>query len=342
MLDGWTKRFGTCLVGIVLGVSTAAAQYGVTAKPMSSRRPPTPNIGVPGTRTSRSWGPGGIGSILGGGGPLFGLPTSQRRLANRSPVAPRLRDGSGLYGYAPLTQRQRLLSEHSLAGTIRSLNAGIEAFSLVHAPRQVDLDRAIQEVGAATEGDRAAFADLMVERLAAYQREQMADGWAYFKNGDYLRSLGAFEAAESLDRRKWGPRFGQLMSAAASGHYRRAINKLKRIVDYDAARPPGEPGMFEYDTSLQSVVATEQALDVLLRRLRHLAQNHPESIGSQALYCYLLWYGRLEDAAIEAAAIAERINRTYPESFWSRFGPMIQEAQRKAAIARERDDPSPE
>ena len=339
--DAWRMSFCGTLAGVFLAISTAAAQTGVTVKPVASRVPRTFGAARTGPDTSASYRRGGLGGPLddiirplGLAQPRFDVRPSYRRRGN--PGLTPLRSIGGQTGYAPLFGGERLLQENSLAGVLRRLSEGIAGTTLHQLPAPIEFEGVLQEVDGAAAGEGQEFSDLLAQRIAAYHRERIAAGWVYLQSGDYLRSMAAFESLESVDRRSTLPRFGQLLSAVANGHYRRAINKLARILKYDESRGPAVPGMFEYDVSLQTLMGTEGDLNSFLQPLRFFAERHPGSDGPQALYCYLLWYLRSENTAIEAAGIAEQIKNADPYSRWARFGPMIREAQRQL---RETDGP---
>lgn len=335
-LDAWTVSICALLAGVLCPSFPAAGQYGIGVKSLNSGRPQPLNIQELGPNTSMSILHPGVGRLPGGGRPSLALPLFTRGRVNRMQVPGRTIRGDSVR-YALLLRRQRLVNDHSLGNTVRRLSEDIVGPRL-HAPmRQIDVDRTLERMDPAASSERPSISEHLVERMAAYQRERTTDGWSYFKKGDYLRSRAAFEAAEPIDRSDPIPRFGQLLSSAASTHYSRAVYKLSRIAERDEQDLSGVPTMFEYDISLQAAFADEEELDQFIGMLRRFAERHSDSQGAQALYCYLLWYCRLEDAALEAAGVAARIKAADPTSPWARFESMMQDAQRKIRDAGDRE-----
>lgn len=237
-----------------------------------------------------------------------------------------------------LARPNALLRGSSFTAPVRRLSLGTTAATRMYMPTQAEMDRAVQEIqqsGALEQPDR--YADFMWGQIVAQRRRLLEDGWAYFKDRDYLRARSAFEGAEMIDSRAPAPRFGQIIVDVTVEHYRRAMTQLARSVNYDSKRPPDVEGLFEYNVSLRRAFGSEDDLRDVIFKLRRFAQQNLDIPPVQALYAYVLWYSRYHDAMIEAASIAARLRRTVanPKSPWAHFDGMIQEARQKIEQARQ-------
>ncbi|MEE9294646.1 MAG: hypothetical protein V3W34_06775 [Phycisphaerae bacterium] len=298
----------------VLGDSTAWAQRAVNRRPIGPNRV----MRAPGRRPAprgmaRSTRLALRGSAAGRGRNALGI---NRRGLGRTDVSGFIhRPRSLLYraGYtAPLTRM-------SLSSTVAGLR---------NAPSQADIERAIEEIK--TSNLRAnEYSRSLAAQIDLQGRQLVDDGWGYFQDGDYLRARSAFESAEIVDRHSPVPRFGQLIVDVAQSHYRRAITLLAKSISYDARRPPGIAGLFEYDVSLQEIFGDEKKMLRSILQLRQFAQENLDNPAVQALYCYVLWYSRIPDSAAQASGIAAQLARTVSSSNspWARFPEMIERAE---------------
>ncbi len=214
-----------------------------------------------------------------------------------------------------------------------------------YAPSEIDMEKAILDLQERKVSDWS-YVDMMKSRNMSHRKQLVAEAAAYFRAGDYLRAGARFESAEIVDRRMPTPRFGQLLVAVSQEHWRQAMHKLSKLASYDSQRGPNVEGMFEYGITLQQLYGSPDALIETFQNLRLFAQENVDNPHVQALYCYLLWYAGYPEGMVEAKSIAARIYRTHPNSPWSRFHPMLLEAERKrvasavAAAARRGNTPA--
>ena len=233
-----------------------------------------------------------------------------------------------------LRRPHRLLRRNAFSARIRSLASTSPIRNPLSKPRQADVDQTLETMMSTDTENPVGYADLMLGHIAIRRRQAMADGWAHFHKGDYVRALAAFESAAMVAPKDPAASLGQLMSVVANRHHRRALYKLATLARHDETRPAGVPGMFEFDFSLTDAFVSADALVTVLDGLREFAQSNPDNQHVQALHCFVLWYTRSNDAMIEARSSAARIERTHPASPWARFHHMIQSADRHATAER--------
>ncbi len=228
-----------------------------------------------------------------------------------------------------------LLQNNGFTAPVRRMSLTSMVNNLKYGSSQAEIEAAIAETRKQLQQEDN-YAEMLLRQIRSDRRRLLADGWGYFKDEDNLRARKSFESAEFVDERAPAPRFGQLIVDVDQKHYRRAITQLAKIVTYDGARAVGMPGLFEYDVSLQGLYSSEDDLRNALFELRQFAQRNPDTAPVQALYCYILWYSRYDDAMIEAAGIAARMKRTAkdPESAWARLHDHLQAARRKLELAK--------
>ena len=233
-----------------------------------------------------------------------------------------------------LRRPHQLLRRNAFSARIRLLGSTPFIQNPLSKPRQVDVDQTLATMMAADTENSVGYADLMLGHIAIRRRQALADGWAHFHKGDYVRALAAFESAAMVAPNDPAAPFGQFMCVVANRHHRRALYKLAKLARRDQTRPAGVPGMFELDFSLADAFVSADALVTVLDGLREFAQTNPDNPQVQALHCFVLWYTRSNDAVIEARSTAARIQRTHPASPWARFHHMIQTAERRATAER--------
>ncbi len=302
--------------------SPATAQYGISPNPMSSQRRSGNHTSSASTSrratTAFTGGRRDNGLGYGQGVTVSGLRRSsaQQTRSALPATAPRAR-GVGRFPRRLPSGRPTL--DATIAGAFQRLTATSSVPNLRFATRQQDVDRTLGRIEAEDDLPRRSFSDLMDIRFNAFKRERLENGWTYFKQGEYRRALSEFVSAESIDRRDPIPRFGQLISTAAAGQFLRAINKLDKIVTYNAKKPDDVDGMFAYPISLRSLFDGDDAFERFADTMRRFSDQNHDNPNAQALYCYLLWYYRDEDATIQAQSIAARIKDANPEAPWARF-----------------------
>ena len=330
---------GLALAVVMVCAAPARSQFGVRPQPVGKSRPtrlPGGQVQLPGlTRTFDvpSIRYAGYTTSLGArragvpsGDPIGGAPILHvgGRIGRTLPAI----SGQFLDTYDPFARQERLLRDYDLGGSLSRWQQTFVLPNVGQASRREGADGAV-EPPAAPLGEGVRMSTHLRERMAAYQRDRTADGWALLKEGDRLRAMAAFRIAEAADRNAQMPRFGQLIAAVTAGHYRQAIATLERIRNYDQRRPPGSPNMLGYEVTLADVLGgDENAVDELLLGIRRRADDAREYPAAQALCAYLLWYRGTEDAALDALGVADRIARNHPGSPWARLGVMMREAQR--------------
>lgn len=249
-----------------------------------------------------------------------GIPSRRSVTGSRAPGMTNI----GTY----LRRPHQLLKRNAFSARIQTLTPNTYIQSPLSKPRQVDVERTLESMTDADPASSVGYSDLMLGHIEIRRRQAMADGWARFHQSDYVRALAAFESAAMVAPNDPTATFGELMSVVANRHHRRALHKLVELAFHDETRPAGVRGMFEFDFSLADAFVSADALAVVLDDLREFAQTNPDNPPVQALYCYVIWYTRSADAAMEARSAAARIERKYPTSPWARFHQMIQEAER--------------
>ncbi len=316
-----SKRITMCLLVLLTAVEPAAAQIHRPSRPTRARRQIRPAMRRPGP-------------------PTHGRIDTARH-ATTSALSWRSAMGINRTGRtredlaAFVARPQLMLRSSSYTAPIRRLSIGGSLATFRYAPSQDDIERTLREIDN-TDITRDDYSLNLLLEIRGQRKRLIEDGWAFLKDGDYLRSRGAFEAAETVDPHAPAPRFGQLIVDVANRHYRRAMTQLAKNLSYDQRRRPGTDAIFEYNISLQRAFPSDETLRIILLELRRFAQFNVDAPAVQALYCYVLWYSRFDDAMIEAVSIARRLRRTAgdPESAWAMLHSRIQEAMRKLQLER--------
>lgn len=176
-------------------------------------------------------------------------------------------------------------------------------------------------------------AELMTSRLAALQKQSLADGWTWFQKGEYLRARSCFENAEMLKRRDAEPRAGVFFCMVAERKYMQALHLAARIYRLDAG-----PNLFGADYRLAE---RYEPLDVedpeerraigkqrLLQDVRSFVKFSGEnpSLVILAAQIFHLWHGDQRAEAVQAARILLKEDPTGP---YGRLGAGVLEADRK-------------
>ncbi len=220
-----------------------------------------------------------------------------------------------------------VLESAAFAAPIRRMSLGGSVATMKYMMTMEELAAAVEAQKNAEKPEPDHYVNILYTQLDAQRRHLLADGWAYFKNGDSLRSRGAFVAAEEVDARSPIPRFGQLVVDFERSHFRRGMTTLARIMSYDAIRRPGQPGILEYNVSLQAAFQSDDHLKNALLKLRRFAQKNLQNAPVQALYCYALWYSRYPAGMLEAEGVALRLKRTAPGTPWAGLYDQLQRAK---------------
>jgi hypothetical protein len=255
-----------------------------------------------------------------------------RRSAMTSP----LQRSTGASNTGMTLYRSKLMvRDNSFGAPIRKFTPGMMMPSTVDVPTQADIDRQIERI-MNEQPVESQIDELLELSVRSSMRRLIRDGLGYCRDGDYIRAMGAFDAALTADRGNPIPRFGNLVIDVTRGHYARAVQRLITLAKYDSTRRRGTPSLFQYKVTLLDYFESEEQLREQLLTLRKFTQKRLDNVNVQALYCYMLWYAGIDSAKNDAKAIASGIARTHPESPWSLLYKMMEEAERPAPAAPDR------
>lgn len=239
--------------------------------------------------------------------------------------------GGGLYG--SLWRTQQMMRQYSFNHPVAYANTYSPVANLLNRPPQIDPQQALEEYRKAQqEAKNYDYGSLMTLQVGSQLRRFLQDGWAYLRDKRYPRAISAFDTAHEIDPIAPSARFGQVIATVAAEQYRRAMTRLAMLLLYETRRSPEIPSMFEYNANLQNNFGSVDDLRECMLSLRTFSQLNPQNPHVQALYVYVLWYSRFQDAMKEAESIALSIARQHPDSPWASFFPMI---QRAVAVLRE-------
>jgi hypothetical protein len=176
-------------------------------------------------------------------------------------------------------------------------------------------------------------AELMTSRLTALQKRSVADAWAWFQKGEYLRARSCFENAEMLNRRDAEPRAGMFFCMVAERKYAQALHLVARIYRMDAG-----PQLFEADYRLleryepldveepagRRTLAKERLLADVRSFVKFSGEN--PSLMILAAEVFHLWHCGQRTEAVQAARILVDQDPTGP---YGRLGASLLEADQK-------------
>lgn len=233
-----------------------------------------------------------------------------------------------------LFRSELLLRDTGFMSPVRRFAAGMVGPTSFDQPTQEEVERATEQF-MNVEPTELDYSAVLARQIRSHQRRYLRDGFGYLKDGDLIRSAGAFDAAESANRDHPYPRFGKLIIDVIEKHYARATTRLATIMKYDAQRRPGMPSVFEHPLKWRDYFEADEDLQETMRDLREFAQKKLKNPSIQALYCYVLWYSGFEGTRIEARNVAASISRSHPKSNWAKLHSMIVEAEESAKRASE-------
>ena len=164
------------------------------------------------------------------------------------------------------------------------------------------------------------------EGIAKAHSRAQAEGWAWFREGQYRRAARAFESATGLEPKNVEDRIGELFCHVSMGATRTALAILgelnRRHLD-----------LFRHSLPLARAfgdTAEAQQVRIRLRLQVNAAGNVPDL---EALYALVLWFlGEREEAHLAVANIV----RVYPHTAYAEWPSRMRAAQNTLPVEKDR------
>ena len=163
-------------------------------------------------------------------------------------------------------------------------------------------------------------AQILTTKLEASRSRYRAQGWAWLKEGDYVRSRGAFGSASLLEQDALAPRVGKLLCDVANRQFSTAGVDLTNIVAHHA------DDMFDVHYPLQEVLGSKELAEAVLARCATLARRMPDSPESGAINAYALW---LDGQRSRALAAAQKLRTDFRDS---PFASLVEKMREQTAL----------
>ncbi len=165
------------------------------------------------------------------------------------------------------------------------------------------------------------------EGIARAHSRAQAEGWAWFREGQYRRAARAFESATALEPKNVEDRIGELFCHVSMGATRTALAILGQLNRRHA-------GLFRHPLTLAGAygdAAEAQQVRIRLRlQVNAAAGNVPDL---EALYALVLWFlGEREEAHLTAANIV----RVYPHTAYAEWPSRMRAAQNTLPVEKDR------
>jgi len=179
------------------------------------------------------------------------------------------------------------------------------------------------------EGEREAPAlSAQLERTDAGESRRMRDeAWTLFRDGEYRRAIGAFEAALTLQPDDAETRIGEVFAYLTVGARRTSAALFAELLRRDE-------NPFGHDLRMRDRYANPIDPNTLQIQAGMAARDEGQSVDANALYTFVLWYLGEQEEAMRAAGVIARRGGNRPYAYW----PEKMRAARSASTA---SSPSP-
>ena len=148
-----------------------------------------------------------------------------------------------------------------------------------------------------------------------------AEGWAFFRDGNYRRAMRSFETAAMLDPQDFESRIGEIFCHVTIGAVRTAF---VLFVELDRRDPNVFQHAFPVADRYGGVVTAQQ----VRLTAQGIAESAERSAEANALHIFVLWYMDRRDDALRAARTlagraSGRLYAAWPDKMRAAAGPTV-------------------